>query len=349
MFSKIKYIRNVCLSCVFMSLAFLLASCHNDPIMLNPAASLDIQLSQKKANGEIESKSDVIEFDAYISIIYESDTSIFYGVFRKDEHLDMYLLDYTQSKKIYVSLRVPFRVHISANIDGNVVHGESEMLIVDDEAIMVTIELDSGTIDVLPYVDLGLPSGNLWATCNLGASRPERCGDYYAWGESAKKQSYAWTNYDYYQPETITIDTTPNGITTTYTRATITKYIYSDGLSVLESSDDAATVNFGNNWRIPSRVDFDELLNYCTTEWSIQNGVNGYTITGRNGNSIFLPASGGRSEENLIDNTVCGFYWLNSVCLDSTYAYGFILDSTVISETSYYRMLGQTVRPVYKN
>ena len=146
------------------------------------------------------------------------------------------------------------------------------------------------------YVDLGLPSGTLWATCNVGANSPEEYGDYFAWGETEPKEDYNdWTSYrisDYI----------------------LAKYNVDGGTGILTSlqpEDDAATVNWGSDWQMPSDFQIDELMNYTVMEWTQLNGVNGRLFTStRNGNSIFLPAAGyyyydGKSEEGEAGN-----YWL---------------------------------------
>jgi hypothetical protein len=135
------------------------------------------------------------------------------------------------------------------------------------------------------YVDLGLPSGTLWATCNVGANSPEEYGDYFAWGETQPKDVYDWSTYKYC-----------NG-----SISTLTKYCdnpdcgyngFTDNLTTLLPEDDAAAVNWGDNWRMPSKADFEELYNNTTMTWTQQNGVNGRLFTSSNGNSLFLPAAG---------------------------------------------------------
>ena len=135
------------------------------------------------------------------------------------------------------------------------------------------------------YVDLGLPSGTLWATCNVGASSPEEYGDYFAWGETTTKSTYSWSTYKWC-----------NG-----TNNTMTKYCINnergtvDNKTELEPEDDAATANWGSSWQMPSSEQIEELANssYTTTEWTQVNGVSGRKITSRsNGNNIFLPAQG---------------------------------------------------------
>lgn len=320
----------------FLGLMLLLASCHNEPIVLNPLTNLNIELQKKVVTDGVASKIEISEFDAVVSVAYNDDTVSYQCHFiAADNTSELYIYDFKHSDIVYAAINTPFKVLVDVVDDGNNLHGESEIYIIEDSPIAITVNLDiNSPAPHEQYIDLGLPSGLLWATCNLGATSPEGYGNYYAWAETTIKQVYDWDSYQYYSNST-----------------GITKYTYYDGLgnleTTLEPSDDAATVNKGTNWRIPSLDDFYELQSNCNIKWMSVNGVNGYKFTGPNGNSIFMPASGGRSEERFINKGVCGFYWLNSVTYDEYYAYGFILDSTSLNETSYYRMYGQTIRPVY--
>ncbi len=143
----------------------------------------------------------------------------------------------------------------------------------------------SGSLNGHDYVDLGLPSGTLWATCNVGATTPEGYGDYFAWGETTPKETYTWSNYIYADYWEI-----PGG----YSHKTMTKYSYLiDTLTILEASDDAATANWGIGWRMPTRAEAIELINNCTMFPNITTTDDpGYWLTGPNGNSIYLPKAG---------------------------------------------------------
>ena len=135
------------------------------------------------------------------------------------------------------------------------------------------------------YVDLGLPSSLKWATCNVGASIPEEYGDYFAWGEVDSKKYYDWSTYKY----------CVNIVTNIIKYCTNSQYGYNqfvDNKITLDLEDDAAAANWGGTWRMPSDAEWDELRNNCTWVWTTQNGVNGYKVVGKNGNSIFLPAAG---------------------------------------------------------
>ena len=143
-----------------------------------------------------------------------------------------------------------------------------------------------GSTDKVEYVDLGLPSGNLWAKCNLGASAPEAYGDYYAWGEVEPKQEYTKSNHKWYKEGAPSLG--------------FTKYNNEDGKLSLEDEDDAVIQKLGNGWRTPTLADFRELTNqkYTTIEKTTLNGVAGYQITSkRNKKSIFIPFAGFRNDK----------------------------------------------------
>ncbi len=165
------------------------------------------------------------------------------------------------------------------------------------------------------YVDLGLPSGTLWATCNVGADNPEDYGDYFAWGETYLKSAYKWSTYKYYHDS--------NG-----SNATLTKYCndayygyngFTDNLTILLPVDDAATANWGAGWRMPTIEEWHELYNNTTYTWTQQNGVNGMLFTASNGNSLFLPAAGYRYKSSLEDAGSNGYYWSSSLSTANPY------------------------------
>lgn len=143
-----------------------------------------------------------------------------------------------------------------------------------------------GSTDKVEYVDLGLPSGNLWAKCNLGASAPEAYGDYYAWGETKPKQEYTNSNHKWYKEGAPSLG--------------FTKYNNEDGKLSLEDEDDAVIQKLGNGWRTPTLADFRELTNqkYTTIEKTTLNGVAGYKITSKkNKKSIFIPFAGFKNDK----------------------------------------------------
>ena len=188
------------------------------------------------------------------------------------------------------------------------------------------------------WVDLGLPSGTLWAKCNVGASAPEDYGDYFAWGETEPKDYYDWSTYKWC-----------NGSETTMTKYCDKSYYGNNGFvdnkTELDSEDDAAYVNWGPSWRMPTAEQQQELYNNCTSVWTQRNGVNGRLFTGSNGNTMFLPAAEGRFDESLYPDD--GFYW--SRTLSSTHPYcayfrGF--HSGKVWDGGSYRFHGFTVRAV---
>jgi len=176
----------------------------------------------------------------------------------------------------------------------------------------------TGYLNGYGYVDLGLPSGTKWATCNVGASTPTAYGNYYAWGETTTKETY-------------------NSST----------YTYSGNQTTLPSSADAATANWGAGWRMPTQTEMNELLDNCTQVWTTQNGVNGRLFTGSNGNSIFLPAAGYRYGSELSGAGSGGYYWSSSLDSGYTdYAWNLVFGSDGCGMYSYYRNYGFTVRAV---
>lgn len=193
------------------------------------------------------------------------------------------------------------------------------------------------------YVDLGLPSGTLWATCNVGASCPEEYGTYYAWGETKIKSNYSWSTYKYC-----------NGSKTTMTKyCTESAYGTIDDKTKLDPADDAATINWGSDWQMPDKDQMEELTNgiYTTTTWMTKNGVNGMLITSKsNGKSIFLPATGYRADTGFQAVDSRGYYWTSSLYTShSCDAYDIRFDSNKIDMSDDLgRYFGQSVRPVRK-
>ncbi|MDE6000047.1 MAG: DUF1566 domain-containing protein [Bacteroidaceae bacterium] len=171
------------------------------------------------------------------------------------------------------------------------------------------------------YVNLGLPSGLKWATCNVGASSPSSYGDYFAWGETAPKAVYR------------------EGNSTTYGKSFW-------GISG-NPEYDAARANWGGSWRLPTKVECEELKNKCIWTWTTQGGHKGCKVTGPNGNSIFLPAAGCCSGSWIYYAESRGFYWSSSPGgSDSEYAYEISFSGSAPYVDWYLRYYGQTVRPV---
>ena len=196
----------------------------------------------------------------------------------------------------------------------------------------------TGEINGYGYVDLGLPSGIKWAAYNVGATKPEEYGGYYAWGETEEKEDYSWETYKWC-----------NGSETTITKyCTDSDYGIVDNKTVLEPEDDVATVKWGGDWRMPMKSEQDELRNNCIWVWITLNGVNGYKVTGPNGNSIFLPAAGYRSGTAVSYRGYYGDYWSSLlVSYDSNHAYAlYAEESTYNKYNNGFRRYGRSVRPV---
>ncbi len=149
-------------------------------------------------------------------------------------------------------------------------------------------------------IDLGLSV--MWASHNVGATKPEEYGDYFAWGETTPKDDYSWKTYKY--------GSAYDNLTK---YCTDSNYGTVDNKTVLEASDDAATANWGNGWRMPTLDEIVELCDNCTWTWTTLNGVNGKLVTGPNGNSIFLPAAGYRYGTSLRNAGNDGDYWSSSL------------------------------------
>ena len=168
------------------------------------------------------------------------------------------------------------------------------------------------------YVDLGLSVK--WATCNVGATSPEDYGHYFAWGETRPKAEY----------------TVENSLTCGKQMSDISGNV----------NYDAATANWGGDWRMPTKEEMKELCN-CAWERTTQNGVNVYRVTGPNGNSIFLPAAGGRGGTSLYNDGNVGFYWSSTPYdYDDDYAYNLDFSDGNEYVIGSYRSVGYTVRPI---
>ncbi len=193
-------------------------------------------------------------------------------------------------------------------------------------------------------VNLGLPSGTLWADRNVGAATPEAYGDYFAWGETEPKEYYDWSTYKWC-----------NGSSSTMTKyCTDSDFGIVDDKMILEPTDDAATINMGAEWRMPTHEEASELRNHCTWTWEGRNGVNGYKVTGPNGNSIFLPAAGYRNDGDLgysqLSHAGSGAIYRSSSLIEnvSSYAYAFYFTFDGKGWVESGRHYGQPVRAVVR-
>ena len=184
-------------------------------------------------------------------------------------------------------------------------------------------------------IDLGLSVK--WASCNVGANSPEEYGGYYAWGETEEKRDYSWATYKWC-----------NGSYETLTKyCTESFYGTVDNKTVLDPEDDVAHVKWGGNWRMPTWIEIKELCNKCTWTWTKVNGVDGQKITGPNGNSIFLPATGYREGTGISSRGSYGDYWPSTLREDRSFdAHYIYFGSNGWEWSSNYRYKGRSVRPV---
>ena len=189
------------------------------------------------------------------------------------------------------------------------------------------------------YVDLGLSVK--WATCNVGATKPEEYGDYFAWGETQPKSTYDWSTYKWCR-----------GSYDTQTKyCTNSSYGTVDNKTTLELSDDAARANWGGSWRMPTDAELTELREQCTWTWTTQNGVYGYKVTskksGYTNKSIFLPAAGYRDGSSIYYAGSSGYYWSSSLYTDyPDYAWNVYFRSDYVYRSLSNRHSGFSVRPV---
>ncbi len=228
-------------------------------------------------------------------------------------------VDYsTDGGRTYTTLR-----HVSGDVGMSVTPGhktitwdvlsEVDKFVGDKICFRVNATTDRGTANGHEWVDLGLSVK--WATCNVGATKPKEYGNYYAWGETSPKSSYTSSNYT-----------------------------YSSNPTTLPLNRDAVAVNWGGNWRMPTLNEIKELKEKCKWTWTGR----GYTVTGPNGNSIFLPAAGCRSNDILFYAGVYGYYWLGSLSTGySNYAYYLYFDSNYVDWYNSSRYYGRSVRGVF--
>lgn len=197
-------------------------------------------------------------------------------------------------------------------------------------------------------IDLGLPSGTKWACCNVGATKPEQYGGYYAWGEVSEKSVYNDVTYQY----ATGVDNDGDGRYDDYHSGTGYGVWQNLGSDIAGTQYDVAHVQWGGSWVMPSSDQIKELLNHCSSEWTTENGVYGRRFTGSNGGSIFLPAAGYRLRGGLYHVGTYGIYWSSTQVSDPDYSYladGLIFGSDVADLSSDDRSSGQSVRPVVRN
>jgi hypothetical protein len=222
-----------------------------------------------------------------------------------------------------------------------------ESIIKEYDLSNVINEISLGEFNMVPnyeYVDLGLPSGTLWATCNVGAETPEGYGDYFAWGETQPKSTYIVSNYQHFHGRLNSITKYCNNPSYGYNG-------YTDTLTILQRTDDAATTQLdgGNAWRIPTKEEWEELYQYTTPTWTNQNGVYGYLFTARNNdNYIFLPAAGYQFSSSPSNIGTLGYYWSSSLYLEDpnrSWHFSFLSEICAVYN-NFYRYYGMSLRPV---
>lgn len=233
-------------------------------------------------------------------------------------------------------------------VDGNRIRHYDTTVIYDSESttvIFTKVELESSTDTSKPFVDLGLTSGTLWATCNIGADNPQDAGLFFAWGDTVGHGSdpsdgyfFSWDNYKW----CVVVDYFSH-FTKYCTESSSGNDGFADGKYELDPEDDAAYINWGSEWRTPSKEQFDELKNECTWTLKTIGDVKGYEVVGQNGNSIFLPETGWRIDDMLLDG---GAYWARSANPEDTGG-AYYLGWDDWGEYEYGgRVNGQCVRPV---
>ena len=214
------------------------------------------------------------------------------------------------------------------------------------------------------YVDLGLPDGLLWATCNVGAAKPEDCGDYYAWGETEMKNDYSWSNYKFDKD---------NGLTKYCTDSSCGYDGFKDDITVLQDVDDVARVKWGSPWRMPTQSECQALIDNTYWQWTTNyhgvDGLNGYIVyrakdethKGKKNESsitqlysidtdihLFFPAAGAFDGTSVLQEGSAGMFWSSSLDLSETNwacQLGFF-GNVLVSKPGSCRYIGFTVRPV---
>jgi uncharacterized protein (TIGR02145 family) len=209
---------------------------------------------------------------------------------------------------------------LKAKVEAERLAAEKKRKEEEDRKRRETASCSHGTINGHEWVDLGLSVK--WATCNVGASSPGEYGNHYAWGETTTKSDYSSSNSTTYGKQMNSI--------------------------AGNSTYDVARREWGGTWRLPTRKEFQELIDNCTKTWTTQNGHNGYKVTSKkNGNSIFLPAAGCRSGTSLDGQGASGYYWSATPYESNTdCAYYLFFGDGYRYVSRYYRCYGFSVRPV---
>lgn len=204
-----------------------------------------------------------------------------------------------------------------------------------------TIVLDSSgkknEINGHEYVDLGLPSGLKWATCNIGADKPEDYGDYFAWGETKPKKEYSENTYVFCHEKD------ESGLYDFGYGTKKVKYYDNLGIDISGTQYDAARSNWGGSWRMPTKKELEELKIKCKWIWEVRNGINGYKVIGPNSNSIFLPAAG---TSHVCAGHTASYLSSSTNENDVNYEYELYFHKDIHDLYTTYRSQGKSIRPV---
>ncbi len=238
---------------------------------------------------------------------------------------------------------------VSGDVGENVSAGRNRIIwdvlserekLIGDKIVFQIIAL-SNSHNGYECVDLGLPSGTLWATCNVGANNPEDYGSYFAWGETRTKSKYDWYPTGNYKWGVYSKNNSYN--------YGMTKYNKSDRKTILESADDVASANLGGRWRMPTGAEQDELSRECIWTWTTLNGIDGYRVTSKKDANkfIFLPAAGYFNQAYPEAVGRIGYYWSSSLDLTSpTDASGLVFFKNFYERRNHTRKFGMPIRPV---
>lgn len=215
--------------------------------------------------------------------------------------------------------------YLSIEMNDNTVH---EFRVANIKEVKIRVSEEDPNCPIADAIDLGLPSGTKWASWNIGATKPEDYGGYYAWGETDEKDVYTLSTYNYCEGT-----------------STIIKNI---GDNIAGTSYDVAHIKWGGKWAMPTLDQIKELIEKCSKIWTSRNGIKGIIVTGPNGNSIFLPAAGYRSNDRVSHGGEYGHYWSASLYTYDEYnAYDLFFNSDDWGWCSDYRRFnGFSIRPV---
>ena len=251
---------------------------------------------------------------------------------------------------IITGLKPGTKYHVRAYaLSGLEYYGDNQLEYYGDDKSFTTEDnggVGHGSFNGHDYIDLGLPSGTLWATCNVGATKPGDYGDYFAWGETHTKAVYDWSTYQYCM-------SSQYGITNTLTKyCNMSDFGYNgftDTLTILLPEDDAATASWGNGWRMPTKEEWQELLDNTINTWT----THGRLFIGPNGNTLFLPAAGARMGGGSASVDYMGVYLVSSLKTERPYTahgIGFAEEGYGYNEgynmSSFFRCDGISVRAV---